>query len=495
MSAVAAIRPRPAPRRALASRMTTPDDHLVVLFGATGDLAKRKLLPGLFHLAQAGLLPARYRIVGTRARRPRRRRLPGARPRRGRRVRHGAVTAEAWERFARNLPLRRRATTASAADLGRAGGRAGDRRLAAPAALPVRAAGRVRPSRRDARRGRPRPRARVDHREAVRHRPGFGPSAQRHCCTARSTSRRSSGSTTSSARRRCRTSSPSASPTASSSRSGTATTSSTCRSTSPRRSRSSSRGRLLRGHRRLPRHGRHPPAAGARLRRDGTADRRSRRRRWWTRSEKVFEAMAPLAPSDVVRGQYGGYRGTSRASRPTRTPRPSSPLACEHRQLAMGGVPFYLRTGKRLAERRRVVTIGFREPPRRMFPATSTRARPNELVFDLERARRSISSQLPGQGARPGDAAGPARFSFRYEDCVLAPLPARGVRAPDPRRDARRPDAVHPRRRGRAALGGRGAGAGRAAAAPDLRARLMGAREACRSSPLPAGTGRLPPAA
>jgi glucose-6-phosphate 1-dehydrogenase len=38
---------------------------VIVLFGATGDLAKRKLLPGLFHLSVAGLLPRRYRIVGT----------------------------------------------------------------------------------------------------------------------------------------------------------------------------------------------------------------------------------------------------------------------------------------------------------------------------------------------------------------------------------------------------------------------------------------------
>src|SRR4051794_39620110 len=38
--------------------------HVLVLFGGTGDLARRKLLPGLFHLAQAGLLPE-YRIVGT----------------------------------------------------------------------------------------------------------------------------------------------------------------------------------------------------------------------------------------------------------------------------------------------------------------------------------------------------------------------------------------------------------------------------------------------
>ncbi|MDH2903804.1 MAG: glucose-6-phosphate dehydrogenase, partial [Actinomycetota bacterium] len=42
-----------------------PDNHVIVLFGATGDLAKRKIIPGLFHLASAGLLPARYRIIGT----------------------------------------------------------------------------------------------------------------------------------------------------------------------------------------------------------------------------------------------------------------------------------------------------------------------------------------------------------------------------------------------------------------------------------------------
>ena len=38
--------------------------HVMVLFGATGDLARRKLLPGMFHLAQAGLLPE-CRIIGT----------------------------------------------------------------------------------------------------------------------------------------------------------------------------------------------------------------------------------------------------------------------------------------------------------------------------------------------------------------------------------------------------------------------------------------------
>jgi hypothetical protein len=36
-----------------------PGNHVIVMFGATGDLARRKLMPGLFHLAAAGLMPDR----------------------------------------------------------------------------------------------------------------------------------------------------------------------------------------------------------------------------------------------------------------------------------------------------------------------------------------------------------------------------------------------------------------------------------------------------
>ncbi len=37
--------------------------HVVVLFGATGDLSRRKLLPGMFRLQNSGLIPG-LRIVG-----------------------------------------------------------------------------------------------------------------------------------------------------------------------------------------------------------------------------------------------------------------------------------------------------------------------------------------------------------------------------------------------------------------------------------------------
>ena len=46
-----------------------PEAGILVIFGASGDLTKRKLLPALFHLEQAGLLPDNFSIVGV-ARRP-----------------------------------------------------------------------------------------------------------------------------------------------------------------------------------------------------------------------------------------------------------------------------------------------------------------------------------------------------------------------------------------------------------------------------------------
>src|SRR5271156_7015900 len=41
-----------------------PEPCIFVVFGASGDLTKRKLLPALFHLRQAGLLPEEFLVVG-----------------------------------------------------------------------------------------------------------------------------------------------------------------------------------------------------------------------------------------------------------------------------------------------------------------------------------------------------------------------------------------------------------------------------------------------
>ena len=62
-------RSRRPPLRPVSSSERTPDPCIVVIFGASGDLTKRKLLPALYHLEQSDLLPEDFAVVGV-ARRP-----------------------------------------------------------------------------------------------------------------------------------------------------------------------------------------------------------------------------------------------------------------------------------------------------------------------------------------------------------------------------------------------------------------------------------------
>ena len=55
----------PCHRRDTDTVQRRPSNRVLVLFGATGDLAKRKLFPGFFHLYRAGLMPEDFRIIGS----------------------------------------------------------------------------------------------------------------------------------------------------------------------------------------------------------------------------------------------------------------------------------------------------------------------------------------------------------------------------------------------------------------------------------------------
>lgn len=46
------------------SNSSGPEDQMLVIFGATGDLSKRKLMPSLFALENLDLLPDKFAIVG-----------------------------------------------------------------------------------------------------------------------------------------------------------------------------------------------------------------------------------------------------------------------------------------------------------------------------------------------------------------------------------------------------------------------------------------------
>ncbi len=119
---------------------------------------------------------------------------------------------------------------------------------------------------------------------------------------------------------------------------------------------------------------------------------------------KVFRSMLPVKPSDVVRGQYTGYRSEEGVSADSDT-ETFIALKCYIDNWRWAGVPFYLRTGKRLAEGQRIISIAFREPPKSMFPAGSgiSEQGPDHLTFDLaDAARMSLSfyGKRPGPGMR-----------------------------------------------------------------------------------------------
>jgi glucose-6-phosphate 1-dehydrogenase len=82
---------------------------------------------------------------------------------------------------------------------------------------------------------------------------------------------------------------------------------------------------------------------------------------------KVFEALRPLSPGDVVRGQYAGYRDEPGVPADSATETLVAARAWVD-NARWDGVPFYLRTGKRMAASERVVTVAFRDAPtQRLF--------------------------------------------------------------------------------------------------------------------------------
>jgi glucose-6-phosphate 1-dehydrogenase len=119
---------------------------------------------------------------------------------------------------------------------------------------------------------------------------------------------------------------------------------------------------------------------------------------------KVFRSLLPIDPSDVVRGQYTGYKNEPKVSADSDT-ETFIALKATVDNWRWAGVPFYLRTGKKMAEGMRIISIAFREAPKSMFPHGSGVATegPDHLTFDLaDTAKVSLSfyGKRPGPGMR-----------------------------------------------------------------------------------------------
>jgi glucose-6-phosphate 1-dehydrogenase len=119
---------------------------------------------------------------------------------------------------------------------------------------------------------------------------------------------------------------------------------------------------------------------------------------------KVFRSLMPIEPRNVVRGQFIGYRKEEGVD-PESDTETFIALKCFIDNWRWAGVPFFLRTGKRMAEGQRIISIAFREPPKSMFPGDSGIGAlgPDHLTFDLaDQSKVSLSfyGKRPGPGMR-----------------------------------------------------------------------------------------------
>ena len=152
---------------------------------------------------------------------------------------------------------------------------------------------------------------------------------------------------------------------------------------------------------RLPRHGGHPPLPDPGLRGHGAAHRpRAPGHQRGEEQGLPFMCAASIPPMSSA----ASTRATAERGRgPDSDTETFVALRCEIDNWRWAGVPFFLRTGKRMAEGARIVSIAFREPPKSHVPARSGVGAqgPDHLTFDLAdapscRSPSTASSPVPG---------------------------------------------------------------------------------------------------
>ena len=144
---------------------------------------------------------------------------------------------------------------------------------------------------------------------------------------------------------------------------------------------------------------------------------------------KILRAIQPLNPERVldhaVRGQYGegmmdgkrvpGYRTEANVDAASTT-ETFVALALHIDNWRWADVPFYLRTGKRMPMRSTEIVIRFRRPPFVLFRKTSVeKIPPNELVINIqpnEGISLSFEAKVPGPVVR----LGAVNMDFEYSD-------------------------------------------------------------------------------
>jgi glucose-6-phosphate 1-dehydrogenase len=144
---------------------------------------------------------------------------------------------------------------------------------------------------------------------------------------------------------------------------------------------------------------------------------------------KVIEAIEPLELADcgvtTVRGQYDeghldgvrvrGYREEPKVS-PTSMVETFAAFKLSIDNWRWAGVPFYLRTGKRLRTKKSQVVIEFRPPPLALFRQVGmTTPEPNQIVISIQ-PEETIKIRIAAKAPGPEVTASPVELRFNYED-------------------------------------------------------------------------------
>lgn len=138
---------------------------------------------------------------------------------------------------------------------------------------------------------------------------------------------------------------------------------------------------------------------------------------------KVLRAVRPLSPTEIaqqtVRAQYEGYGAAEGVAAESHTPTYAA-LALHIDNWRWQGVPFYLRSGKALAQKTSEIIIQFKRPPHMMFPVSVTEPlRSNYLALCIqphEGFHQRFEVKVPGREI----AMQPVDMDFHYDEAFSA---------------------------------------------------------------------------
>jgi glucose-6-phosphate 1-dehydrogenase len=136
---------------------------------------------------------------------------------------------------------------------------------------------------------------------------------------------------------------------------------------------------------------------------------------------KVYDALKPIDVRHVVRGQYEGYLKEPGVAPDSQTETMVA-VRAEVDNWRWHGVPFYLRSGKSLGAGRQVITLGFHEPPLRMFKAHRKDipdGRRNEIIIDFADPG-SITTKFLAKEPGAEMSLGSEKMIFKYADSFAA---------------------------------------------------------------------------